>query len=362
MGKTRSRSSAARRDTTFRLPDATVLIGHSQARHFMTQADPQGLRGSLRGSYQGGMLITSVRRHVIQQPPTIFRFILWIGLIELLNRLSYEEIISSLVTVASFIGKRSKRARAVFLTIPFTPQLVDRGQDAKRILVNQYISGNFSHYTFPDTTSGDYDEQGIHFSPLANSRLLTTLLDTIGRAPTPPSRPTTSTPPTFFFTGESFLSNFFLGTILYNNQLFSSGEQLYQYFKSIFANRPSSLSFQIRQEHTPHYVKKLGRTVSFSSINLAAWEEWGKIDAMRIVLLHKFISGSDMAWQLVNTKDSYLAEMSPFDHFWGTGFREDNFERHHHYSTHNHNNNHLGQLLMQHRDCIAGTSYYKVHY
>ena len=130
------------------------------------------------------------------------------------------------------------------------------------------------------------------------------------------------------FSGEyRWLSNFWLVKVspLDDRIVYPSVEHAYQ------AAKTDNLSDRviISNLSTPGKAKRFGRTLTIR-------KDWDNIkeDVMLISLRCKFVFGSELAFQLIQTKDAYLEEGNSWgDVFWGicNGIGE----------------NRLGKLLMQ---------------
>jgi len=71
--------------------------------------------------------------------------------------------------------------------------------------------------------------------------------------------------------------------------------------------------------NTMKQIKDLGRTIkNFSE------EKWNnsKIDTVRTALIYKFAQNKDILLRLMQTKDDFLVEASPYDKVWGIGLSE----------------------------------------
>lgn len=152
-----------------------------------------------------------------------------------------------------------------------------------------------------------------------------------------------------FFGGDgSFLSNFYNGKgsiFRYENLMFTSAEQAFQYAKAKYFNDKTCME-RIYGCSLPVEAKMESRQIK----NFIA-EEWGqvKVDIMREILALKFEHHS-LKKQLLDTKNLKLVEANTGDYFWGFGgsdtdtnaILEDSWK----------GQNMLGQLLMELRETL----------
>ena len=133
-----------------------------------------------------------------------------------------------------------------------------------------------------------------------------------------------------FFYQYRFLSNFELGDVYFEGELYVSSENAYQAAKT--------LDLDLRKEFktiSPNEAKSLGR-----NINLREDWEKEKLNIMFLICFDKFYRNKDFREKLLFTGNRYLEETNYWnDVFWGTcnGVGENN----------------LGKILMQIRSCFA---------
>lgn len=114
---------------------------------------------------------------------------------------------------------------------------------------------------------------------------------------------------------ETCLSNFYPCRIEFDGMSFKSSEQLFMYLKAILFN-DQEIAERIVKCVTPLESKRLGRKVKM--FNQDSWDK-AKSSVMFLALYHKFRQNPDLKNYLLMTKDSILAEASPYDKIWGIG-------------------------------------------
>ena len=117
-----------------------------------------------------------------------------------------------------------------------------------------------------------------------------------------------------FYTGKSFLSNFYLVEFKFNGRLFYSAEQAYQYEKA-YVCRDSRCMERIYKAKTP----KDAKDIAYEIVTTPLWERL-KDDRMREVLDAKFSQNKEVRSRLMSTWGLYLIEGSS-DRYWGAGKR-----------------------------------------
>ena len=117
-----------------------------------------------------------------------------------------------------------------------------------------------------------------------------------------------------FFTGKTFLSNFYQIEIKFNGKFFKSSEQAYQYEKASVC-RDAMRMERIYRAHTPKDAKDIGYEVKTTPL----WDKL-KDDRMREILDAKFSQNADIRGKLMETYGLYLIEGST-DGYWGAGKR-----------------------------------------
>jgi ribA/ribD-fused uncharacterized protein len=135
------------------------------------------------------------------------------------------------------------------------------------------------------------------------------------------------------FTGKYFfLSNFFYSPITYLGLVFSTGEHLFQWFKTF----DDTEAEKIRLASTPRMAKALGRRCTLRD----DWEE-KKFIVMDTTIQLKFHHNSGLAKALDNTGDALLIEGNTWgDRIWGMVKRNGEWV----------GENNLGKILMQQRE------------
>lgn len=96
-----------------------------------------------------------------------------------------------------------------------------------------------------------------------------------------------------------------------------TAEALYQAQKAVRAG-DGEFALRIAREQDPRVAKTLGRSVPFTSEQLAGWES-GRYAAMRRVAYLKFSGCGAAGRALLATGDAELVEVAPWDAFWGLG-------------------------------------------
>lgn len=149
---------------------------------------------------------------------------------------------------------------------------------------------------------------------------------------------------TLFHGGE--LSNFSAANFVINGIQFNRSEQYYAYQKAIHFNDPN-IADAILKTTFPGHQKKLGR-----SIETFKAKEWCKVMCTHMydACYAKFSQNEKLKQILLNTKDTILAEASPYDNIWGIGLPQDD-PRAWSKSTWR-GSNLLGEVLMQVRHDI----------
>ena len=117
-----------------------------------------------------------------------------------------------------------------------------------------------------------------------------------------------------FFTGKSFLSNFYLVEFKFNGHVFYSAEQAYQ-FEKAHVCRDSDRMDKIHKAKTPKEAKDIGKEVKTTSL----WHRL-KDDRMKEILDAKFSQNQELRKKLMATWGLYLIEGST-DAYWGAGTR-----------------------------------------
>lgn len=132
-----------------------------------------------------------------------------------------------------------------------------------------------------------------------------------------------------FINEYSFLSNFYLIEIEYNNHIFKSSEHAYQAAK---ATNEQDLIF-IKNSNNPGIAKKRGRTIKIR-------EDWNdvKIQIMKDICRIKF-NNPELKQKLIDTGNQKLVELNNWnDVFWGVNINNGKGK------------NNLGKVLMEIRN------------
>lgn len=117
------------------------------------------------------------------------------------------------------------------------------------------------------------------------------------------------------FSGKySFLSNFFLCSIMYRGQIWPSSEHLFQGFKAINVEDRE----RIRLAYTPSEAKRYGKTIEIRS----DWEHIKERVMLQVVKM-KFNQNQHLIDMLIETAPAYLIEGNRWhDNEWGNCFCE----------------------------------------
>ncbi|CAC5394457.1 unnamed protein product [Mytilus coruscus] len=118
-----------------------------------------------------------------------------------------------------------------------------------------------------------------------------------------------------FYKRESPLSNFYAARFKVSGKWYTSTEQFYMYKKADHFN-DQEVKAEILQETDPAKIKRLGRRVK---IDAAEWERVS-YDIMKRGIWAKFSSDKTLKRYLKSTYPKILAESSPTDLKWGTGY------------------------------------------
>lgn len=125
-------------------------------------------------------------------------------------------------------------------------------------------------------------------------------------------------PDVFAFYGKnSPFSNFH--ACVFDDQFghrFYSNEQYVMYRKAVLFGDDVIAAQLLHPNVAPLTCKKLGRKIK--GFNGMLWEEH-KAQIMKAGLYFKFSQNQTLLTALFNTRDSVLAEASPYDRIWGTG-------------------------------------------
>jgi hypothetical protein len=118
-----------------------------------------------------------------------------------------------------------------------------------------------------------------------------------------------------FFGKNIELSNFYPSTFTIDGIIYNSGEQYFQYQKSIYFN-DHIMADKIIHEIDPSRQKMLARSIRGFDDN-----KWIEVceDIMHKGLMAKFSQNPDLLEALESTGHRYILEASPKDKFWGTG-------------------------------------------
>lgn len=128
---------------------------------------------------------------------------------------------------------------------------------------------------------------------------------------------------------------------------FQYSEQYFMYLKALVFRQPSTADHILAHpELSPNDFKKIGRNLPNYDKYGQTWEEY-KDKVMYKVLYYKF-KNPVLRQKLVDTKDAFLVEASPYDRYWGAGVGADDI----HSDLKFPGQNKLGELLMNLRKKI----------
>lgn len=114
-------------------------------------------------------------------------------------------------------------------------------------------------------------------------------------------------------------SNFYESEFTYGSKTFKNVEQLFQYMKANTFGDLEKMD-EILEAGTPAEAKRLGRKVS--GFNRMRWDE-NKANIMYLGVLEKFNQNVRLRQWLKSVEVDIIAECSPTDLVWGTGFSVD---------------------------------------
>lgn len=110
-------------------------------------------------------------------------------------------------------------------------------------------------------------------------------------------------------------SNFYPCKFVYAHRQFNCTEQAFMWMKAMTFN-DNETAAKILNETDPLKIKRLGREVK--NYDDTKWNEI-RYNIMYQVNMAKYFHNKDLRKLLIDTKDAYLFENSPFDYIWGVG-------------------------------------------
>lgn len=138
------------------------------------------------------------------------------------------------------------------------------------------------------------------------------------------------------------------GRIKHQSETFQYSEQYFMYLKALVFQQPATADYILAHpELKPNDFKKLGRQLPNYDVYGPKWEAY-KDQIMYKAIYYKF-KNPQLRQHLIDTKDAYLVEASPYDRYWGAGvmasqiYQPDIFP----------GENKLGHLLMKLRQDIV---------
>ena len=150
-----------------------------------------------------------------------------------------------------------------------------------------------------------------------------------------------------FFWKEHPFCNFTKCVIKYEDETFTSSEQLFMWMKAKFFKDEKSAD-KILKAKTPEDARKLGRLVS--NYNDSVWDE-NRVGAMFQAVWSKFLQNEDLRKKLCDEKyaGKKFVEAAYYDRIWGIGFDENDALNH---PESEWGRNELGQILNKVRELL----------
>lgn len=131
------------------------------------------------------------------------------------------------------------------------------------------------------------------------------------------------------------------------NATFQYSEQYFMYLKALVFRQPSTADYILNHpELKPNDFKKIGRELPHYERYGQTWEEYKDLIMYKAVY-YKF-KNPILRQKLLDTKDAFLVEASPYDRYWGAGVGANNIND----SLNFPGQNKLGELLMKLRKDI----------
>ena len=113
----------------------------------------------------------------------------------------------------------------------------------------------------------------------------------------------------------SIFSNFYRTSFVYESMTFPTSEHAFMWKKADFFKDEESKNL-ILKAYTPKEAKALGRKVK--NFDDVVWKEVN-YQFMVDILFAKFSQSKTLKDSLLSTEDLLLAELSPYDYYWGAG-------------------------------------------
>lgn len=155
----------------------------------------------------------------------------------------------------------------------------------------------------------------------------------------------------FFFSPygkKGYLSNFYPSKFTVECVEYNCTEQFFMKMKQEFFDpNNKKLAALILSETDPKQIKKYGRMVG--NYNDIMWSKT-RYNVMCDALKHKFTQNKNLKQLLLDTKNLFIAEASPYDKIWGIGLSEDTARST--YCDEWPGSNLLGQALMDTREYL----------
>ena len=280
--------------------------------------------------------------------------------------LSRHRIFARLVAAADklYTSASRKDRYAFWIAVPYTPSITS-DQDELRIRFNDFLTRNYDVFEL-HTIATDYPARGTDVEKLeitskGYDRLYPEFCDLVLMRPAMMAGIRYAPQVTMFYKGgpSHFLSSFFYCSIVTSTNIFVSLEQYFQYHKALFCNDDKAAN-DILMSDTNDDFKWIGRGCLRMSVKQRKAWDVKRVDVMYAGIVLKF-EDPLLRQQLLDTGDTYIAQMSPYDTYWGTGILSTSPKRKLVAVEEKIEYNKLGQLLMALRSEISG-EYFNCNY
>ena len=335
----------AKRGKRNMVKDADVcVVGHSQVSHYKQYLDSTEQHTTYKLEGTPSMTMDMFLR---RKAPQTKQCIVLLGVVELLSMATPHpqfkgRTVAYLIRQALRVIHRGPTV-ITWVAVPPTPCLT-HAQDAIRIQFNSFLELNCRVLDIP-LEAQHYARDGLHLNSEGNATMCTALAT--AQVLFPQSAPQCRRKHFVgFFKGSPFC-NLYHTDIHTSKHTFSSAEQMYQHEKAMSVG-DMDVARKIRATHSPDDCKHLGGQVQMYPEDVSRWNAH-RVGVMRDIIHLKFQS-PDLRHLLKTTGKSLLAEMSPYDTFWGTGM--DSNSIHAASLTSSSEGNMLGRILMEERDFI----------
>ena len=244
----------------------------------------------------------------------------------------------------------------VWICVQNTPEL--RRFEAKRIAFNAFLKQQFFCYELPTFSRCMFGESNSLTSK--GSRVMQGCLSKrIATKNAKQAHKKCVTGMQSFWKG-GWATNFHKQSFVAEGVRYCSMEQYYQYQKCLFAMDRRSAN-KVLKATSNDEMKQYGREAKMDDALLREWDSEERLTVMARGLKAKF-KAPNLRRKLLCTGSCFLVEASPIDEFWGAGLASCSPYLNTFVEAKDASRNHLGQLLMQLRDQITGTSSYDLYY